>query len=103
MVERGKAGGRTQVWPPQTEMWRRRGPAFTDRLARFAGNAAGYIKEWSLADVGPGRLVPWLPVAFGLGIIVYFAAEQEPAWWAGLCLGLATAVVAIVLRARPSP
>ena len=101
MIERGKTGGRTQVWPPRSETWRRRGPAFADRLARFAGAAAGHLKEWSLADVGPGRLVPWLPVAFGLGIIVYFAAEQEPAWWAGLLLGLASAAAAVALRARP--
>jgi competence protein ComEC len=76
MVERGKGGGRTQVWPPRTETWRRRGPAFADHLARFAGSAAGHIKEWSLADVGPGRLVPWLPIAFGFGILIYFAAER---------------------------
>ena len=79
MIERDKTGGRTQVWPPRSETWRGRVPAFADRLARFAGAAAGHLKEWSLADVGPGRLVPWLPVAFGLGVIVYFAAEQEPA------------------------
>ena len=101
MVERGKAGGRTQVWPPRTETWRRRGPAFANHLARFASSAAGHIKEWSLADVGPGRFVPWLPIAFGLGIIIYFAAEREPAWWAGVCLGLASAAVAFALRARP--
>jgi competence protein ComEC len=70
-------------------------------VARFAGSAAGQIKEWSLADVGPGFLVPWLPIAFGLGIVIYFAAEREPAWWAGLCLGVASAAVAIILRARP--
>ena len=29
---------------------------------------ADRIKEWALADVGPGRLIPWLPVCFGLGI-----------------------------------
>ncbi|MCA0405009.1 MAG: ComEC family competence protein, partial [Proteobacteria bacterium] len=30
----------------------------------------------------------WLPVAFGLGILVYFAVPQEPLWWHGLLLAL---------------
>ena len=34
----------------------------------------------------PGRLLPWLPVAFGLGIAIYFTAEREPAWWAAVAL-----------------
>ena len=33
-----------------------------------------------------GRLLPWLPVAFGLGIVIYFTAEREPALWAALAL-----------------
>ena len=31
-------------------------------------------------------MLPWLPVAFGLGIALYFTADHEPAWWAGLGL-----------------
>ena len=39
-----------------------------------------------MAEVGAGRLLPWLPVAFGLGIAIYFTADREPAWWAGSAL-----------------
>ena len=38
------------------------------------------IREWALAEVGPGRLLPWFAVAFGAGIVLYFTAEREPAW-----------------------
>src|SRR4029079_18404172 len=48
-----------------------------------------------------GRLFPWLPVAFGLGIAIYFAADREPSWWAGSGLALACCVIAIVARRRP--
>jgi competence protein ComEC len=44
--------------------------------------------------------MPWLPVAFGLGIAIYFTAEREPAWWmaAGVATGLG--LLAVVLRRR---
>jgi competence protein ComEC len=54
-----------------------------------------------VADAGPGRLLPWLPVAFGLGIAVYFAAEREPTAWAAAALALACALVAFLVRRRP--
>lgn len=55
----------------------------------------------ALAEVTPGRLLLWLPVAAGAGIALYFTAEREPAWWAacGLCAGLIA--IAIVARRRP--
>ena len=30
------------------------------------------------AEAGAGRLLPWVPVAFGTGIAFYFAADHEP-------------------------
>jgi competence protein ComEC len=45
--------------------------------------------------------MPWLPVAFGIGIILYFTAAHEPTLWAAVSLALAAAIVAIALRARP--
>ena len=52
----------------------------------FWAAAAGRVRDWALVEVGPGRLVPWLAVAFGCGIVVYFAAEREPALWAAIAL-----------------
>jgi len=54
------------------------------------------LSQWALAEVAPGRLMPWLPVAYGFGIVVYFTAAHEPAWWAAI----AAAVVAIGMAAR---
>jgi competence protein ComEC len=59
------------------------------------------LKEWALADVAPGRLVPWLPVAFGAGIAFYFTAEREPSVWAAGALAVAGVVSAVLLRRRP--
>ncbi len=36
------------------------------------------IREWARAEAGPGRLLPWVPVAFGAGIALYFTADREP-------------------------
>jgi competence protein ComEC len=36
------------------------------------------LREWVRAEAGSGRLLPWVPVAFGTGIAFYFAAEREP-------------------------
>lgn len=45
--------------------------------------------------------MPWLPVAFGAGIALYFAAEREPSAWAAAALALACVVSAMLLRRRP--
>ena len=59
------------------------------------------IREWALAEVGPGRLLPWFAVAFGAGIVLYFTAEREPAWWAASASAAAGAIAAVLLRRRP--
>ncbi len=102
MVERAKSEGRTLVWPPQTAVaWRRRAPFLADGFSRFAEGAGGRLWDWALADVGPGRLIPWLAIAFGAGIVLYFTAEHEPTWWAGPALALPCAAIALFGRARP--
>ena len=81
--------------------WRRGAPPWAHDLSRVAEALAQRLRQWAIADTGPGRLVPWLPIAFGLGIALYFSAEREPAWWAGLSLTLVACVGAVVSRARP--
>src|SRR5476651_1519708 len=36
------------------------------------------LHEWIAAEAGAGRLLPWVPVAFGTGIAFYFTADHEP-------------------------
>jgi competence protein ComEC len=67
-------------------------------LAGWARPIGERLRAWALADVGPGRLVPWLAIAFGFGIIVYFAADQEPQPWAAALLLVAAIAAAVVAR-----
>jgi competence protein ComEC len=66
--------------------------------AEFAAPAR--IREWAAVEVGAGRLLPWFAVAFGAGIVVYFSADTEPAWWAASALAAAAALAAALLRRR---
>jgi competence protein ComEC len=52
----------------------------------MAGSLRGLLSQWLLAELAPGRLMPWVPVAFGAGIASYFAADREPNVWAVLPL-----------------
>jgi competence protein ComEC len=101
MVEPVKPRGRTAVWRPWPAAGRRLAPSWLDRWAQVIASAAQQVRAWALVETGPGRLAPWLAVAFGVGIIVYFAAEREPALWAGPSLFVSAIVIAILTRHRP--
>jgi competence protein ComEC len=70
-------------------------------LPQVAGPIAARLREWAAAEVAPGRLIPWLPVCFGLGIAIYFAAEHEPVWWVAAAVAALAVVGAYLLRAHP--
>jgi competence protein ComEC len=59
------------------------------------------VRAWAAAEIGAGRLFPWFAVAFGAGIVLYFAADHEPAWWAALSAAAVAAIAAVLLRRRP--
>jgi competence protein ComEC len=80
---------------------RRAGRALPDPIVAAAAGWRRLLSEWALAEVAPGRLMPWLPVAFGAGIALYFTAETEPLLPAALALTLACAVMAVLARKRP--
>jgi competence protein ComEC len=101
MVEQGRARGRAETWRPWSAAGRRPAPAWVDHLVDLARRIAQRVREWALVEVGPGRLVPWLAIAFGCGITVYFAADREPAVWAAVAFLVATCVVAVLVRRRP--
>jgi competence protein ComEC len=71
-----------------------------DGLSTHANRLRDIIGAWLIAEVAPGRLLPWLPIAFGCGIALYFTAEREPAWWAACCLAVVTIAIAIIARRR---
>ncbi len=58
----------------------------------------GTLREWASAEAGAGRLLPWVPVAFGAGIAVYFAADHEPVLWVVAATAVALMLGAVLLR-----
>ncbi len=56
------------------------------------------LREWAKAEAGAGRLFPWVPLAFGCGIALYFAADHEPVLWVAAGTAVVLALGAILLR-----
>ena len=56
------------------------------------------LRSWALAEAGAGRLLPWVPVAFGTGIAFYFAADHEPVLPVAAVVAIALCAVAVLLR-----
>jgi len=56
------------------------------------------LRQWAALEVGAGRLLPWFVVAYGTGVVLYFTAEREPAWWAALALAAFAAAIAFAAR-----
>ncbi len=93
---------RAKVWAADIDAARRRaGLMLPAGIADSAGWLRHLISQWALAEVAPGRLVPWLPVAFGFGIAGYFTADREPAAWAALGLAILGIAIAVLARKRP--
>ena len=58
------------------------------------------VKQWAGAEAAAAQLLPWLAVAYGFGIVVYFTAEREPSVWAGAIVAALCALAAVLLRRR---
>jgi competence protein ComEC len=99
MAGRGRQPGRAQgvagTWPPP-------GQAQAGGLAPSSfgasSNVLGRLREWALAEAGAGRMLPWVPVAFGSGIAFYFAADREPELAATMITAIALCAGAFLLR-----
>src|ERR1700682_2027541 len=99
MAERGGSSGRTQgfagTWPPRAAA----------QAGGFAPSGFGAwssfierLRAWIRAEAGAGRLLPWVPVAFGTGIAFYFAADHEPVASVTAVAATAFCVAAFLLR-----
>jgi len=81
MAGNGESRSRAKAWAAEIDAARRRaGLRLPDWLSVPADRLGRLLAQWVAAEVAPGRLLPWLPVAYGLGIAGYFTAEREPAW-----------------------
>jgi competence protein ComEC len=92
---RRPAAGISSTWPP-------RGAAQAGPLA-----PAGFptwtrfierLRAWARAEAGAGRLLPWVPIAFGTGIALYFTATHEPVLSVALATAIALCTVALLAR-----
>jgi len=98
VAQDGNAESRARVrawtWPagvrPNWDVWRPR-PKFV---------VAAQLRQWAAEEAAAGRLLPWLAVSYGLGVVIYFTAEREPAWQAAAMLAAACVVCAALLRRR---
>src|SRR5882672_4497424 len=99
VAERGRAPGRTQgyagTWPPREAA----------RAGGFAPSGFGEwsslletLRAWIRAEAGAGRLLPWVPIAFGAGIAFYFGADHEPVAWVTAVAAIAFCAAAFLLR-----
>jgi competence protein ComEC len=56
------------------------------------------LRKWAAQELAAGRLLPWLAVAYGFGVVLYFTAEREPDWRAALAVAAFGAGSAIMAR-----
>jgi len=89
----GRAG-RAVTWPPRGAVR----PARADLPERTSALLIGKLRGWVAAEARPGRLLPWVPVAFGAGIAAYFAADREPVASVSAVTAAALCVAAFAAR-----
>src|SRR6202042_837470 len=98
MAERGRAqgrGGYVGTWPQPGAA--QAGGLAPSGLGLWPALAAK-LREWIAAEAGAGRLMPWVPVAFGVGIALYFTADHEPVRWITAMAATILGAAAFALR-----
>jgi competence protein ComEC len=95
VAERGGGRSWAGTWPPREAA----------RAGGFAPPGIGTwsfliakLQSWVRAEAGAGRLLPWVPIAFGAGIAFYFAAEREPVAWVAAITAAVLCTAAFLLR-----
>jgi competence protein ComEC len=99
VAEQGDISGRKRgyagTWPPRSAVpvggLAPSRPAFWPPLIET-------LRAWARAEAGAGRLLPWVPVAFGTGIAFYFAADHEPVLSVAAVLAIVLCAVAVLMR-----
>src|SRR4051795_6675120 len=57
-----------------------------------------WLRRCVAQEIEERRLFPWIAVAFGLGILLFFAADGAPRLWAPLAGCLSAIAAAVALR-----
>jgi competence protein ComEC len=95
---RRRAHGEVSTWPPRDAA---RAGSSADTGIGVWSSWIETLKSWLRAEAGPGRLLPWVPVAFGIGIALYFAAEREPVASVAAATAAALCIAAFLARRHP--
>ncbi|MBI5129815.1 MAG: ComEC/Rec2 family competence protein [Rhodopseudomonas palustris] len=93
--DRTNARAKVRTWPTRASAT---AGALAPWGAWFWPALAETLREWARAEAGPGRLLPFVPVAFGAGIALYFTADHEPVAWVACLAAGAFGVAAFGLR-----
>src|SRR4029079_8214399 len=90
-----------RAWAPAFGGTRRpAGLSLPDGVRQTTGRLRDLLSQLLLAALALVRLVPCVPIAFGVGIACYFAADREPQVWA--TLPLAVGAMAVGFAAPPT-
>src|SRR4051812_17274270 len=97
VAERGGNQSRAGTWPPRAAA-----PAGGFAQSGFDAWSSfiAKLQGWPRAEAGAGRLLPWIPVAFGTGIAFYFTADREPVGWVTAVTAAMFCAAAFLLRRR---
>jgi competence protein ComEC len=91
----GRKRGYAGTWPPRAAV-----PAggFAPSRPAFWQPVIETLRQWARAEAGAGRLLPWVPIAFGTGIALYFAADHEPVLPVAATVAIGLCAVGVLLR-----
>jgi competence protein ComEC len=95
MAERGGSRSRAGTWPPREAA---RAGGFAPSGFSAWRSLVAQMRGWARAEGGAGRLLPWVPVAFGAGIAIYFTADREPVVWVTAATAGVLCAAAFLLR-----
>jgi competence protein ComEC len=70
------------------------------RPALGLGDIGAWLTACIAHEAERRHLFPWIPVCFGIGILMFFAAEGRPALWAPLLAAGSGFTAAVALRGR---
>jgi competence protein ComEC len=95
VAEPGGNRSRVGTWPPRAAA-----PAggFAQGGFEAWSSLVAKLQGWARAEAGAGRLLPWIPIAFGSGIAFYFTADREPVAWATAVTAAMFCAAAFLLR-----
>src|SRR4029079_13694372 len=91
--DRALAGGVAATWPP-------RGPVGGIAPSSFDvwSSLVDKVRGWIRTEAGPGRLLPWVPVAFATGSACYFTADHKRVLPVTAVAAIALCAAAFMLR-----